>query len=127
MNQREKILADAVGILATVLLLYFVISRVSNSCSRRSERIATLENEIFKKNNKILRGAKDEKKLKNIEKECAALFPIFELVQEEGRLSDKDKEGELFDGLLAVNKEIWNLIGELGGCKSRMERGEGED
>ena len=65
---------------------------------------------------------KDEEKLKNIEKECAALFPIFELVQEEGRRFDKEKEKELFDNLLAINKEIWEQVDSMAGFSKEWEK-----
>jgi hypothetical protein len=57
MNQREKILAIVVGLLAVAAGLYFGSNRVMNLFATRTERMTELEEEIARKEAVIRRGA----------------------------------------------------------------------
>ncbi|HAY79362.1 MAG TPA: hypothetical protein DCY79_06090, partial [Planctomycetaceae bacterium] len=69
MNQRERILAVAIGAIVVCMVLYYGVSYVSSTLEARQDIVVQLESDLQKQQNVILKGKKQAARLQRYQEQ----------------------------------------------------------
>ena len=69
MNQRERILAVAIGAIVVCMVLYYGVSYVSSTLEARQDMVVQLESDLQKQQNVILKGKKQAARLQRYQEQ----------------------------------------------------------